>query len=307
MAGTLVLCEVALLLWRYWVHPGEVGIVAALRTGGASVHVADGDLGFWDAVALSEPRGTRVILSAGVEWLLRLTARLGRVETLALLGTETTLTDDDVEAICRMRHLKMLVMSGVRLPKGATIRLSALPRIEELALWSVPLADADLGHLSRFASLKRLSLRDNGLGDEGMSRLGAFVQLESLLVAGAPVTSDTLGRWRTLPKLTCLTLESCGLTDEDVARLKEFPAIRHLGLSKNPVTNNAVKALAELRGLKTLDLSYTPITDVGLKYLKGTKITKLELCGTRVTDRALRELEASSPGLTIETGRIPRP
>jgi hypothetical protein len=52
--------------------------------------------------------------------------------------------------------------------------------------------------------------------------------------------------------------------------------------------------------LETITLAETAITDAGLAHLRGlTKLQRLSLGGTEVTEAGMNELKRALPGLTI--------
>lgn len=300
----LVLSANSWLLWRYAVYPGEEALYAVLRIGGAKVHVSDPDLGFVRTAFLPAPRKTTVFLPGEAKAWLWLAARLGRLEDLGLL--DVTLSEDDVKNVCRMSELGSLVIGLSRAPPSMWLRLSSLSKFHFLSLDSVNIGDAGIAQISRIRSLTYLSVCKCGVTDEGIRQLRGLKGLESLSIGGFGVTRATLREWRTLSKLLSLSLDSCKVSDDMLPTLAEFPSLRHLFLRNNPITDKGLESVSRMGTLKSLDLSGTLITDAGLDRLSGMRLSRLILGKTKVTDGAVRRLEARVPGLKVER-RVPTP
>jgi hypothetical protein len=128
---------------------------------------------------------------------------------------------------------------------------------------------------------------------------------------------DDLPRLKELTKLTTLNLAGTHATD---AALKEVCNLRNLtklDLSNTRITDAGLKELSKFRNLFALDLRDTAITDAGLKefgavlkpmktYVGGsagegayfftfTKLTDLNLEGTKVTENEVDEFKHSAP------------
>ena len=116
----------------------------------------------------------------------------------------------------------------------------------------------------------------------------------TLKLTGTKVTSDGLSKWVPFSRKEYLDLGELQLTDENVAAIFNRPVINRLGISLrgNPITDAALPSLA---GRGHIDLSDTQIDGSGLASL--TKVTKLNLDGTRVTDQTIVPFLQSYNGL----------
>ena len=70
--------------------------------------------------------------------------------------------------------------------------------------------------------------------------------------------------------------------------------------SKKKVTDAGLAHLKGLANLEELDLARTWVTDAGLTHLKGLNLRSLGLIRTKVTAKAVRQLEKASPRVRIQ-------
>jgi Leucine-rich repeat (LRR) protein len=100
------------------------------------------------------------------------------------------------------------------------------------------------------------------------------------------------------PDVVVLQMANPDVTDETLRYLKGLKNLRELDLNDTRVTDEGLAVLAELPALKTLRLRKTAITDEGFRrHLLGKKqLTELDLTGTKVASRTVREWRAAQTG-----------
>ena len=87
--------------------------------------------------------------------------------------------------------------------------------------------------------------------------------------------------------------------------MKSLPHLQVLGLELTGVTDAGVAHLAGVANLTSLNLYGTPVTDAGLVHLQGLKyLRNVYLWPTKVTEDGTKKLQASLPGLNINTGIV---
>lgn len=211
--------------------------------------------------------------------------------SLVLLNAAfTEMSDDGVRALERLSRLRAVNLDSCPVSDAAAKALSRLPELESVTLADTDvgndgvdalasrltrLAHLDLGHTLvdddgverlRFCknTLRSLSLDSRLISDRGVKRIADLHELESLDLFAADVTDACAEAFRHMTKLK--SLEACGgrLTDVFVARVaRHCPNLETLNLGQN-----------------------AGVTDVGAECVAAslTKLTALNLCGSKVTD-----------------------
>jgi hypothetical protein len=209
---------------------------------------------------------------------------------VALNAAFTEMSDDGVRALERLSRLRAVNLDSCPVSDAAAKALSRLPELESVTLADTDvsndgvdalasrltrLAHLDLGHTLvdddgverlRFCknTLRSLSLDSRLISDRGVKRIADLIELESLDLFAADVTDACAEALRHMTKLK--SLEACGgrLTDVFVARVaRHCPNLETLNLGQN-----------------------AGVTDVGAECVAAslTKLTALNLCGSKVTD-----------------------
>jgi Leucine-rich repeat (LRR) protein len=186
-----------------------------------------------------------------------------------------------------------------------------------------------LKELKGFKNLQRLSIFFcEQIGDDGMKHVKELTGLEQLVLGNTSVTDAGLAELKGLKKLQSLTVSGCiRMTDKCTETIKGFTDLEYLSLPstvtekgvKNLIglkkltglyiggaklTDAAVKDIANnMSNLVTLDLGAfagTDITDASVPNLaRLTKLKKLGLQGSRITDSGLKILREKLPDCTI--------
>jgi hypothetical protein len=133
-----------------------------------------------------------------------------------------------------------------------------------------------------------------------------FLPLEEIRTIVAGEAHVTLTGWNKhdyallekLPDTVVLQMANSEVTDETLKYLKGMSKLRELDLNDTQVTDGGLKYLTELPNLQQLRLRNTTITDDGFtkNLAPMASLRRVELTGTKVTGKTLREWKKGSPG-----------
>lgn len=164
-------------------------------------------------------------------------------------------------------------------------------------------------------------------GSWKLLRRPALLLLVSVLLTGLPIlASKTISRFASLgpldkivdgerhltltgwdrqdysviesrPDTIVLQMANPDVTDETLKFLANLKQLRELDLNNSQVTDAGLAAIAELPALRDLRLARTKITDEGFRkhLLSKEKLLNLELTGTTVASKTLREWKSAEP------------
>ncbi len=246
------------------------------------------------------------------------------LHTLLLGGCES-LTDAIGDSLAKMTALRVLDVSN--LPKTDGSLLAKLSNeLESLELSdNGQYAAAELARMPALPRLRSLGLSGLKLDAPTLERVLASKPLRTLALGGRPsrgkgdrATQPTLDTAAAMKQIATLAdLESLDLRDatfvdrrllEAVARL---PKLRSLDLTApltNPLIdrNDAVAGLAANTSLHSLRLVWNRLTPETLQGLRNLPLKELDLRGTTLTDKNVREIAATWPGcrITLQNGQI---
>ena len=171
-------------------------------------------------------------------------AQLPRLEALVML--HGTASDEGLEKISRVRHLKELVlMDAIHVTDRGVAYLPALEDLESLTLSESQITDDSLRALGQLPRLKQLMIQGNQLTNEGLKHVGQLRGLEGLWVC-------RLDGKRNL-----------SITDEGLVHLRGLDRLQQLGLQGTGVTDAGMDHLAVLKELKDVFVGGTDVRDAG--------------------------------------------
>lgn len=210
--------------------------------------------------------------------------------------------DQDLAQIGRLRRLERLDIGHSRVTDAGLAHLEGLNRLQLLDLAGTPISDRGLVHLGRLTGLEILYLNFTTVGDTGLAHLKDLGKLQSLDLGTTNVTDGGLAHLKGLSNLRALTLIECPVGDEGLAHLENLTRLEWLGLGRLDVTEFTERS--RMRGPNgfTRDIpSDARVTDAGLRHLKKmSRLRRLYLVGTEVTDAGVRELQQALPKVDIE-------
>ncbi|KAG5268465.1 hypothetical protein AALO_G00212890 [Alosa alosa] len=228
-------------------------------------------------------------------------AELRCLQTLHLDGTGVR--EDSLQHLATHSTLSALSLAGIPITDGnRTLELISGLRLTQLTLpGRHSVTDSGLVFLSRLAMLSELDLTDyTHVTDQGVTQLAAMTRLKKLSLCNTQVTDAGLPSLASLQELLELCLDRCAVTSRGVAALiTRLPHLQVLGLASTQVGDTVVRrGLIHCSELVKLNLSRTRITDHGLKSLRQTQLSQINLDSSGVTLVGVANLISSCPLLT---------
>lgn len=135
------------------------------------------------------------------------------------------------------------------------------------------------------SSLRKLTLHYGQATDASFKFVGRLTTLEELDVGPAgSLTDDGIASIKNLPHLRSLTVSNASLTDKSLAAISQLPSLERLNLCNSTAIGGKAR-----------------FTDEGLMALaKCTKLQKLEVSETGVSELGADALKARLPGCSID-------
>ena len=214
---------------------------------------------------------------------------------VALNAAFTEMSDDGVGALERARCLRFVNLDSCPVSDAAAKALSRLPELE-----SVTLADTDVGNdgvdalASRLTRLAHLDLGHTLVDDDGVERLRFFKNtLRSLSLDSRLVSDRGVKRIAELHELESLDLFAADVTDACAEALRHMTKLKSLEACGGRLSDAFVARVAlYCPNLETLHLGQNAgVTDAGAECVAAslTKLTALNLCGSKVTDAGAKK------------------
>ena len=215
-----------------------------------------------------------------------------------------------VDALQRMRHLKVLGLSGAKfrhrefeklavLTELRTLRVAAcanalplrwvesLTNLEVLAVSGIRASDAH--HIAKLRKLRELTIWEPG--DVDFQVFGSIPDLAVLNVRDAQLSREQMTGLATIRTLRHLDLSRSRFTSSGGGSLGN--TIEWLSLARTGTNDDDLRGLDTLTELRYLDLTGCHVTDAGLKHLRSLpKLEVVLLFGTQVTRDGVRSLRS---------------
>jgi uncharacterized protein (TIGR02996 family) len=154
-------------------------------------------------------------------------------------------------------------LDDITITPGILNRIAKVPNIRGLALPEEEDNARLLPQIAKIKSLEHLDIGDIRLNDAGVRALAPLKRLRTLVVIASTVTNA------------------------GAATLAKFDALRELYLGSHRLRAAGYQALGRLAKLESLGLGEAD--DAALRHLSGlTRLRKLELSGTKVTGRGVK-------------------
>ncbi|MBS1826423.1 MAG: hypothetical protein JST93_13985 [Acidobacteria bacterium] len=208
------------------------------------------------------------------------------LEKLVIWGGPVT--NDQLQPLSRLAHLKDLVLGEMPIDDGVFQHLRPLHNLTHLnlaytnvegdftALANLPLQDLRLEgcrrvgdrcarSLASFSSLRQLEIHMTSLTDDGLLHL-ASLPLEVLWLGG-PITDRGIKALSTMTTLKHLDVCCPRVTDEGVRALSRLKGLEVLWLSNCRITDESIAPLSQLRSLREIALGKTAVTQSGRQRL----------------------------------------
>jgi Leucine-rich repeat (LRR) protein len=227
---------------------------------------------------------------------------VGTLRSLESLNlTLLPISDDALGALSGLSHLKSLGLASTKITGTGIEGLGRLRNLENLNCHSTPANDEGLARIGQVPSLKRLEIVHTQFTDAGTRALSGLVNLERLHLGSRRATGAGLVFLRDLPRLRELDVHDGMMTAEGFRHVGAVKTLRVLRAYGGSAGDEGVSALAGLPELETLVLEGTGITDRSLGIFSSlSRLRKLTLHEPKVTDAALAQLRAGSPGVDVD-------
>ncbi|KAF0693905.1 Aste57867_15179 [Aphanomyces stellatus] len=257
------------------------------------------DVGLRDAVA-NMVRLTALDLShgnftnQGMLWLAEGVAP--RLRRLAIAGCQH-IDQDGLEGLGPVLEcLDAAQCGGVRGP------MALWTQLKELTLARCGCRDMDMMPLASMVHLRALNVSRTGraLTTWRMKQWSTLTDLRHLSMAGSTVDDETLLHLCLhLHDLERLDVAHTAVSDAGMVHLKHLAKLAYLNADTEGMTYHALPFICEATTLTSLDVFGASIADRGLEHLaKVPHLTKLVICGGRVSDAGVRLIAMHAPQLT---------
>lgn len=262
---------------------GEAEIAAKLRALGGTVTESDGAV-------------TKIMLrecsKLGADDFQQI-GQLKQLKSLTLFGSCRGLNDQTLPMLAGLQQLEEMGTDGVQLSDAGLEHFKPLVNLRSLAFFHISFqlpgfTGAGFAHLKSLPKLERLTVAGTTFNDEGMAAIGQLTQLKEFRTWH---TFQTQAGNVHLAKLTQLRSLMVG------------QRLRNYAMKPCPVSldNASVPTLAQIASLESLGFDEVRLTAAGLQSLKSlTKLKKLTLNRTDISDDDLAKLRAELKGVTIE-------
>jgi hypothetical protein len=216
------------------------------------------------------------------------------------------LLDDQLACLDGLDWIECLWLQGGRLKPEGLERLARQGRLKDLWL-EIDALDADgLAHLGGLTNLEKLSVtvKRGDFGD--LAFLDRLTKLRSLQLVEVPVTDAGLAHIGRLSKLESLNIDGSELTDAGLAHLEGLKALQSLALySTSGITDAGLAHMEGLSELVEVKLGI-PVSDEGLQHFRNLpKLRMLVFAMGRISDRAIKKMKETRPGLKILVYQVP--
>jgi hypothetical protein len=237
---------------------------------------------------------------------------LDSIDIEALDLERVPVTDEGLRHLRALKGLKALSLGDLEITDEALVYLRGLEALEELDLYGNLITDRAMEHLSGLTNLKSIDLGNTAVSDEGIMRLAALPRLETLGLESTLVTSAGARRFQEAaprveivkrdeyadgptvrsPSATCWILSQAD--DQDLRRMEQTNEAGR----KDRRRAGEVRYLGEIERLFVMGPG---VTDGGLGYLESlTRLRRLVLLNTQVTDEGIKKLQQALPNCQIE-------
>jgi hypothetical protein len=178
-----------------------------------------------------------------------------------------TITDEGLQVVRHLPHLKEIVLNDLKNVKGSFLRHA--PPLEQLQL-HIALDPTYLPALQRQTKLKDFTLSNANARDVDLNFLADCPKLRTLTLAGVPIDGSLFRKFPDSPALETLQLCGVPLTDANAADLGRFENLTRLSLSGTPITGEFL-ASASWPKLKNLTMSGVRLSDQGKENLASLR------------------------------------
>ena len=239
----------------------------------------------------------------------------GVVTSVSIRDT-TKMTDADFQALGRLRHLKLLTLSGENVNDQTLAYLTNLTALEDLSTNAAQFSDDGLRQLTKLANLKQIkffhtSLRSKHFNGSGFAHFTELKNLRRLTVAGCPFNDEGMAAVGKLTQLENFRTWHTYQTEAGNKHLTSLANLRSLHLGQrlrhydgtsnaHSLSDQTLVTLAAMATLDTLILDEAVLSVEALEKLKGLKnLKRVELGRIDLSPADVERLKTSLPGVEV--------
>lgn len=143
-----------------------------------------------------------------------------------------------------------------------------------------------------------LDLARSSADDETLSLLARNPALTTLVLTTTSVTAKGIAHLCQIPGLSTVVLANTGITDGSLSAVGRIPRLQTLCLDYTKVTDRGLASLSSSPTLNVVSLYGVNVGDAGLLALPLSRMTRLDLSFTQVSDSFAQALSKSAENLT---------
>ena len=260
--------------------PDDRALVQSIRQGNPP---GDADPGFVEAVRCVDEAHGRLEFDGA-----------GRLVGVDLAGGRVSVTDEDVEALAALAHLRTLKLTGGGITNRSAKVIGTMAGLVELSLQESQIDDDGFARLAGLGKLTSLAMRRCGaMTDAGLAQLANFPALTHLALIEDNFTDEGMTHVAGLEKLRMLDLRGCAqVTDAGLARLKDLDHLKALKLAGYAINDDSMAVVKQLQDLRSLAVEDCGVTGAGLARIRDLPLEDLTISRClSINDEALRCLE----------------
>lgn len=213
-------------------------------------------------------------LSYGAERLQACLARLVDCPYVESLEFESCdVSDDDLEVIRQLKHLKRLNLRGTDVSDQGIGAIVDLP-LECLLLGYTGVGDEACRHIGEMSQLKELELA--GETDAGLRSLAKLSNLEALRLEGNWFMTDKglrcLAKCRRLEELS---LSGSEFTGSHLHVLAENQCLKSLNMNRSQLNAEGLRSICQIESLETLRINVDGVSDADMVHLRRLENLKV--------------------------------
>ncbi|HDV5785707.1 TPA: hypothetical protein RJD83_002685 [Legionella pneumophila] len=241
---------------------------------------------------------------------------LTHIQSLLILTlVYKSLASDNIDVLANTSVVNLELINTQAADEVAS-KLSANPRLQDVAFYNTDLTDKGVAAIVMMPSLEYLRISTdehhaNYLSDEAVITIARQnSNLHQVTLGGNPIGEKGAEALSQNQSFSDLTLRNNGLTDEAACILAKNTTLRQLELSNQQIGNIGATALAQNDQIKVIDLNHNQISDEGaLTFLNNTSLKFLDLTYNNIGKRgieALKEITAFTVIFWGNPGADPR-
>lgn len=230
-----------------------------------------------------------------VDTLLHMT----QLEEIASLQLTEPLSDEQIEQLGNMKHLRDLMVSGKGVDPRLGKKLATLKNLERLTIATDANGDDLVEAISHHPTLKRLTFNNLRLANESLEPIGRMTSLQELSLNVVRPRRLDLKPIENLKTLESLTISVADITDENLASISKMTGLLRLDV-RGDYTDEGIAKLAALRSLVWLRLGSPYLTDKSMRVIGKMSNLRMVYLSGAITDQGLDPLMGNQSLMEVQ-------